>query len=392
MRIALLSTLDRDPRPGRMRPAFVPFAGARVIDRQLDLALSLGCEAVACMADGIGREVIELQHRAERAGAKFMALREPAKLSGLVTATDEILVIASGVLPDAATTERLLTKPAVIAFPADIAVPAGFERIDPEFAWSGVLLTRGNLVERLVEMEPDIDVPSVLMRLALQSGTRLVPAERKLVDENDWTIDATREGLAARELRWIEAQREPVSFNAPGIAIAERAGTRLARDIVGGRGENGPVVASGVFTLFSIAAGALSMPAVGLALVTMAALFARMGRVVERVANKGQVAAKRSPLLKLLESSLDVIFILLIYLASSEESELTRVFVPLVLLGLLRLGERHGSEVWRRTYADRILLGFLLAPAAFLGFGAQAAAVIALLVLVTRFFGPFRKD
>ncbi len=392
MRIALLSTLDRDPRPGRMRPAFVPFAGARVIDRQLDLALSLGCEAVACMADGIGREVIELQHRAERAGAKFMALREPAKLSGLVTATDEILVIASGVLPDAATTERLLTKPAVIAFPADIAVPAGFERIDPEFAWSGVLLTRGNLVERLVEMEPDIDVPSVLMRLALQSGTRLVPAERKLVDENDWTIDATREGLAARELRWIEAQREPVSFHAPGIAIAERAGTRLARDIVGGRGENGPVVASGVFTLFSIAAGAFSMPAVGLALVTMAALFARMGRVVERVANKGQVAAKRSPLLKLLESSLDVIFILLIYLASSEESELTRVFVPLVLLGLLRLGERHGSEVWRRTYADRILLGFLLAPAAFLGFGAQAAAAIALLVLVTRFFGPFRKD
>ncbi|MBX7515312.1 hypothetical protein K3179_12235 [Qipengyuania sp. GH38] len=392
MRIALLSTLDRDPRPGRIRPAFVPFAGARVIDRQLDLALSLGCEAVACMADGIGREVIQLQHRAERAGAKFMALREPAKLSGLVTATDEILVIASGVLPDAATTERLLTKPAVIAFPADIAVPAGFERIDPEFAWSGVLLTRGNLVERLVEMEPDIDVPSVLMRLALQSGTRLVPAERKLVDENDWTIDATREGLAARELRWIEAQREPVSFHAPGIAIAERAGTRLARDIVGGRGENGPVVASGVLALFSIAAGALAMPAFGLAFVTFAALFARIGRVVERVAKKGQVAAKRSPLLKFLESSLDILFILLIYLASSEESDLTRIFVPVVLMGLLRLGESHGSDVWRRTYADRILLGFLLTPATFLGFGAQAAAIIALLVLATRFFGPFRKD
>lgn len=392
MRIALLSTLDRDPKPGRTRPAFVPFAGARVIDRQLDLALSLGCEAVACMADGIGREVIELQHRAERAGAKFMALREPAKLSGLVTATDEILVIASGVLPDAQTTERLLTKPAVIAFPADIAVPAGFERIDPEFAWSGVLLTRGNLVERLVEMEPDIDVPSVLMRLALQSGTRLVPAERKLVDQNDWTIDATREGLAARELRWIEAQREPVSFNAPGIAVAERAGTRLARDVVGGRGENGPVVASGVFALSSVAAGALSMPAVGLALVTLAALFSRMGRVVERVANKGQVAAKRSPLLKFLEASLDILFILLIYLADPDESDLTRIFVPLVLMGLLRLGERHGSEVWKRTYADRILLGFFLAPAAFLGFGVQAAAVIALLVLLTRFFGPFRND
>ncbi|MXO95654.1 hypothetical protein GRI34_04365 [Erythrobacter aquimaris] len=344
------------------------------------------------MADGIGREVIELQHRAERAGAKFMALREPAKLSDLVTATDEILVIASGVLPDAQTTERLLTKPAVIAFPADIAVPAGFERIDPEFAWSGVLLTRGNLVERLVEMEPDIDVPSVLMRLALQSGTRLVPAERKLVDQNDWTIDATREGLTARELRWIEAQREPVSFHAPGIAVAERAGTRLARDVVGGRGENGPVVASGVFALSSVAAGALSMPAVGLALVTLAALFSRMGRVVERVANKGQVAAKRSPLLKFLEASLDILFILLIYLAAPDESDLTRVFVPLVLMGLLRLGERHGSEVWKRTYADRILLGFLLAPAAFFGFGAQAAAVIALLVLLTRFFGPFRND
>ncbi len=392
MRIALLSTIDRDPKPGKMRAAYVNFAGARVVERQLDLALSLGCETVACLADGISREVIELQHRAERSGEKFVTIRDHAKLSGLITAADEIVVIAPGVLPDTATVERLLVKPSVIGFPADIAVPAGFERIDAEFAWGGVLLARGNLIERLAELPADIDVPSALMRLALQAGTRLVPAERKLVDENDWTIDAPREALIVREKKWIEAQRKAVPFNAPGIAVAERVGTRLAQDVVGRRSETGPAVAGGVFGLFAIAAGAFGMPATGLGLATAAAFLARIGSVIERVARKGQVASKRGPLLKLLDYALDPIFILLIFLASPDLPDLMRIFVPLMLFGILRLGATHGSEKWRRTYADRILLGFVLVPAAFLGFAPEAAALIALMVLASRFFDSFRGD
>ena len=391
MRIALLSILDRDPAPGRTRPAFLPFAGARVVERQLDLALSLGCEAVACLADGIGREVIELQHRAEKAGARFIAVREPAKLSGLVTANDELLVIASGVLPEPAAVERLLAKPAVVAFPADIAVPLGFERIDPEFAWTGVVLTRGNLVERLTELPPDIDVPSSLMRLALQTGTQLVPAERRLLDDGDWTIDATPEELKARETRWIEAQREKIPFNAPGIAVAERAGTRLARDIVGRKSEAAPAIVSGVFAASAGFAGWLEMPALGFGFLAVSAFFARVGLVIERIASKGDTGAKRGSFVKLLQHLSDPLVIYLMYAASLQESDWVRLFVPAMLVGLLRLGEWHGNEDWRRTYADRILLGTILCAAAFFGVSAEVGAFIALLVLTSRFLAPFRQ-
>ena len=362
-----------------------------MIERQLDLALAMGCEAVACFAEGIGREVIELQHRAEKAGARFMAVNEPSKLAGLVTASDEILVIASGALPDEAAVERLLAKPAVVAFPADVAVPLGFERIDLEFAWSGVFLARGDLVERLNDLPSDIDAPSALMRIALQSGTRLLPAERRLLDEGHWTIDASAEQLKAREARWIESQRESVPFTAPGIAIGERAGTRLAKDIVGRRSEAGPAVVAMVFAGFALLAGWLGVSTAGFALVTGAALFARMAGVVDRVATKGLAGGRRRNILKILDYLIDPTFIFLIFQSAPEQSNWVRLFVPLVLFGLLRLGERHGSERWRKTYADRIVLGTLLVPAAFFGLAAEIAALLALLVIASRFVNDFRK-
>ena len=100
MRIALLSTLDRNPRTGTVRPAFANFAGAMVVERQLDLALMLGCERAVCLVDAVEREVVELQHRAESAGMKFRAIRQPSMLAGMVTADDELLVIVPGLLPD----------------------------------------------------------------------------------------------------------------------------------------------------------------------------------------------------------------------------------------------------------------------------------------------------
>lgn len=392
MRIALLSTLEREPRPGVVRPAFVSFAGARVVERQLDLALALGCERVACLVEGIGAEVLELQHRAERAGAKFVGLREASRLSGMVSAGDELLVIAPGVLPDRSTIERVLAKPAVLAFPADLAVPLGYERIDLEFAWSGILLTHGGVVERLTELPPDADAPSALMRIALQSGTRLMPIERRLIDEGEWHLDATAEALAIREKKWIAAQREAIPFTAPGIAVAERAGARLARDIVGKTAESGPLIIAGLSAVTSLSLAVVGMPAIGLGFATASALFMRIGRVIERVANQGQIKPKGHPLLKLLDFALDPIFIVLLILAAPAEMGLLRAFVPLVLFGLLRLGERHGSASWRMTYADRIMLGALLVPAAILGFSTEIAAAIALLVLLSRFFVPFRAE
>ena len=109
----------------------------------------------------------QLQHRAEAAGARFIAIREPRKLSGIVTANDELLVLAPGVLPDEDAVMRHLAKPCVLVFPADPAVQRGYERIDLHFAWAGALVVRGTAVEQLAQLPGDVDTPSALLRIAL---------------------------------------------------------------------------------------------------------------------------------------------------------------------------------------------------------------------------------
>lgn len=392
MRIALLSTLDRAPKPGTVRPAFAAFAGAMVVERQLDLAIKLGCERVACLVDAVEREVVELQGRAESAGIKFRAIRHPSRLSGMVTAEDELFVVAPGVLPDDAEVEETLTGKGVLAFPADTAVPLGYERIDLELAWGGVMLVPGRIVERLAELPGDVDVPSTLMRLSLQSGSPIRHLDRDLLSEGHWHIDAERAELDAREKRWIDAQRRKIAFRAPGLAVAERAGARLARDILGRSVESVPILAAIASVITAVGLAAFGFPAAGIAMTALAALFGHLAGVVDRVAQLSRPKTNRGLLHRLLGHAIDPVFIFLLAISAPEEFGFLRVFVPLVLFGLLRLGESYSSKKWRATYADRILLGFLLAPAAFLGFSTEMAAAIALLVLATRFFPTLRGD
>ena len=113
--------------------------------------------------------------------------------------------------------------------------------------------------------------------------------------------------------------------------------------------------------------------------------------MIERIASKGDTGAKRGSFVKLLQHLSDPLVIYLMYAASLQESDWVRLFVPAMLVGLLRLGEWHGNEDWRRTYADRILLGTILCAAAFFGVSAEVGAFIALLVLISRFLAPFRQ-
>ena len=392
MRIALLSILENDLTPGAFRPAFARYAGAMVVEHQLELALKLGCERIAVLVDSIEREVVELQARAEKAGVKFRAIREPSELAGTITADDEVLVMASGILPEDDTVEEALCSKGVLTFPADLAVPLGYERIDLELAWAGVMILPGHLVERLGDLPSDVDVPSSLMRLGLQSGVRLKALDRSVLADGQWHLNADRPALELREKQWIDAQRKEISFRAPGLAVAERAGARLARDVIGQSAQRVPMLASVLGIFSAIGAGVFGHAALGLGLLTIAVLFGHMAGVVERVAALGRPKGKGNSFLRALGHLVDPAFLFLLAAAAPTELGYMRVFIPLMLLGLLRLGERHSSPDWQATYADRISLGFLLAAATFAGFSTETAALFALVALITRFFSTFRGD
>lgn len=392
MRVALLSVLDSQADQRSQPPAFRMMAGARIVERQLDMALAAGCETIACHVSSVGREVIDLQHRAEAAGARFIAIRDAKKLSGMVTASDELLVLSSGVLPEEEAITRYLTKPAILVFPEDPAVGRGYERIDAHFAWAGAMLVRGQSVEQLAQLPDDVDAPSALLRIALQAGVKTYPLEKRLLDEHAWLKDPTADELSARERSWVAGHAQLAPFTAPGLAVAERMGTRLAKDAIGSSLPRFLAIGSAVAALGALAFAAAGWVLPGFGFATLAMLLFAMEAVVRRIASAGQVRPPVPLLAQAMAILLDPLLLMLIALASPEDTGWLRLFVPAVLLGLLHLGERLSAVRWRRSYADRLSLLAVLMPAVFFGVTQPVVAVLALAVLITLFLTSDARD
>ncbi len=392
LRVALLSILDNSVPGGGIRASFRQFAGRTILERQIDLALAAGCETVACLVDGISREVTEAQRHAEQAGIKFVAMQQTRSLSGLVTAADEILVMAAGNLPAAEPVVRSVSRPVILAFPAEDAVPRGHERIDQQFAWSGVMLLPGSIVERLAELPPDSDTVSALLRLGLQAGVKVLPLEKRLLIEGKWHWMPTVDELGEREDQWIRDHAEVAEFNAPGLAVAERVGARLARDALGTRAARVPAIGAAICGLGALGCALVGLHLPAMLLGTLMAVLSAAGETVERIAGAGQAVGRRSRTAAALDWLTDPVFIILIALASPEDTQWLRLFVPIILFALMRLGNRMRSDRWKATYRDRIAVGGLLVPCVAFGLVQPATAVLALIVLVTLFLAPHRGE
>jgi len=395
LRIAILTALADDPDHKGRKRAFRSFAGRSILSHQLDCAIDLGCESVVCLVGGLGQDVIACQHRAEAAGVRFQAIEDLRRLSGLVKADDDVFVLADGLLPAVEEAVRLLAeRPVVLTFTADPALGFGFERIDGERAWAGMLRTRGQSVERLSDLPPDAEAASALLRIALQTGIRQTPLDPALLANGDWLLRADPPTLLAREKRWIAGRVPPVSFAAPGLATAERIGSRLARDIVGTRFERIPLLAAVAAGVLAALMATLGKPLVALSLGTAMAVLLPIAGIIQRLGRVPRNRTKRFGVDTTLRAGADLLLISLIALTIPIEGPAwLRLFVPAILFGLLRLGEQltldpdaPGSSVsLRALYADRIVLLALLLPAAFFGIVQLACAVLSLLVLGSLF-------
>ena len=391
MRIAILSAIAEHPGRKGSRAAFRRFVGRSVLAHQVDIAIQLGCESIACLTGSLVPEVIACQHRAEAAGVRFQAIDGTRRLAGMVRADHEVVVIADGLLPERTPlVDALSQKACVLTFPAELAVSRGFERIDGERAWAGALRCRGDSVEKLNELPEDANVIASLLRIALQSQVRPEAIDPALVTEGRWTFDEPPADLAMREKRWIARHVQPVSFAAPGLAVAERIGLRLARDFAGGALERAPLYLAVAAGLLAGLAAAFDKPVIGLALALVMAIAAPVGSVFERLGSAGRKTKPRFSIIELVRIASDVLVVGLVAQSSEAQPGWLRLFLPMMLLGLLRFGEGHGPPRWRAAYADRILLLAILLPAAMLGPLKVFVAGLSLLTLVSLFPRPRR--
>lgn len=386
MRLAILSAIAEPiahaGASAGEHPAFRRFAGKTVLLHQIDCAAHLGCERVICLAAGLGPEMSAARAYAERAGIRFELANSILRLTGLVTADDEVILIADGVLPDrAALVGALADRPGVVAFPEEPALALGFERLDAARAWSGALRMRGAGLARLADLPADSDLASSLLRIALQSGVRVIELDAEPLADGSWQQRVERHAGAEAEQRWVTRQVQPAPFAAPGLAVAQRLALRWAHDAGGGRWRQAPHIAALLTGVLAVGAGLASWPLAGLGLLLAASVALAIAEVFDRVETLGAPPRKAGWPLPMARWFGDGLLIALLALLTAAEPGWLRVFLPLTMVAVIRLGEANARPPLRALYGDRIVLLVVLLCAAAQGWTGPVTAGIALLAL-----------
>ncbi len=248
-----------------------------MLERQVDVALALGCKRIWLFAAGQDELAIRAQQLAETSGAKFRLIQRGRQLLGGMTHQDELLVLAEGLLPaDRDMLELLESGPVILRLPSEQGLRAGFERLDRDFCWAGAMILPGRVLERLDELGEDIDPVSALVRAGRVSR----------VVERDLPVEWVRSG------RWSLAAERVPTFTA--TATPQQRPSPLARFLIDPVGKwlvNRPrlvwtsMAGGGLLTLAGLVSFAYAYPAASLVLVGLAAILFRTWGSARRQGN-----------------------------------------------------------------------------------------------------------
>ena len=377
--------------------------GATLARHQLGMALALGCERVICVAPVLDAHLVSLQHVAEARAARFHVVTGARGLISLVSAADEVIALADGLLawPDMAS-PLLDAGVGVLVQPIEAGLAAGFERIDLNHASAGAMRVPGHLVERLAEMPADCDVFSALLRAALQARTaqRMLPGE--VYESGRWSLVRSETEAHVVEQAWIRLHSLRVGIGTPTGVIARHAVRRFGPAMLHA-GSNGTVlaIAALLLALLGVVWSGFGLHAIGfLACAASWVLFttsAMLRRIERDSLYLRPIAIDRK---KVLGWVMDAILAAQMAATISPvpgQLWVGRLFAPVMLLGLARLLPRvaagavpvNGSENraasrsggWAGWLGDRAVLALVLAGAAFVGVAGPAAVVLALAYL-----------
>ena len=385
MRVAILSAIHPGGEgSGAATRGLLTVAGRSVAALQLDLALRLGCERIVCLAEGLDEGVLPLLHRAEQGGATFHALSSARSLSGLVRAQDELFLFAEGVVPDPLVVGELLgERSGIVALPAEPGIEAGFERIDRDHAWAGVARLPGSAVERLVEMPFEVDAVPALLRVGLQTGTRIVPLTPSLVSDRRWALLRDEQQARAFEAAWLNQRVTLSSFAAPVHALADRAAMVLAPGVLAQRGKAALPIAGGILGLGgALAAAWWKLPPLAFGAAALGAFLLRMGETVSAFLSEGRRSGIVARVTRVLPGlAVDATILALVGMLAPVGELAGWLFGGLALLLALRIAERSQVESLARAASDRGTLALVLALCAALDQTLPGIQILVLAVL-----------
>lgn len=370
--------------------AFLRIGGLTVARQQLALALALQCDRIVCIAPALTNPIVELQHLAERAGAQFHVIPGARPLVGLVTATDELIVLADGLFASTAEACDLLSDgQSVLVQPIELGLAAGFERIDLNHAAAGAMRLPGRLVERLADLPADCDAVSSLQRIALQAGVRQRALPAPGQDGLFWTLVRSDDEAHAIEPLWIRQRTRDAAPLGPARALALLAVRGLGPALLhAGSGANAVLIGAMAAVLLALGAGWSGYVATGLGLCALGWLLRESAALLVRIERDEIAPRKVIDGLGAYAWLIDAVLVVLLAWAADAPGNhpfLERLFPPFMLIALLRVVSNLPTGRWSGWLTDRSLVALMLMGTMLAGvmgdathLGAVAAAVAAI--------------
>lgn len=366
--------------------AFLRVGGISLARHQLGLVLALGCERIVCIARGLGSELVELQHVAEDNGARFHVVSGPRGLVGLITANDELIVLADGLLaePEKAVAQ-IEHGPGVLVQPIELGQPAGFERIDLNHSAAGAMRLPGSLVERLAELPADCDTVSSLQRIAFQTGVaqRMLPSG--LREGGAWRLLRDEGEAHLAEGEWF---RQHTGIT-PASSISEVAARAAVRSIGpalmhSGSGGNAVGILALVAALLALGAGWFQFSATALFLCVVADVARRAASLLLRI-ERNSLNLRRSFLPRQLVFGwgLDIVLVLILSWSqpfAPDGGLFAHAFPAIMLVTMLRLIPQLLHTRWVHWLEDRGLFALVLGLVIIAAGGMPSSLVAALAV------------
>lgn len=378
LRVALLSMLEPAAEGSTLPRAFLRIGGMTLARQQLGLALALGCERIICIARALTPELVEVQHAAERAGARFHLVPGPRGVVGLVTAADDVIVLGDGLFASTAAAAGLLEQgPGVLVQPIETGLAAGFERVDINHAGAAALRLPGRLIERLAELPHDCDAVSALQRIALQAGVPQRAVPQPAGNGSFWTLVRSEAEAHALEPQWIRqrtAADQPLSLGRLiGHSLVRSLGPALLH---AGSGPGAIAIGALALGLLALGAGWLGYPAVGLALAGLAWITQDSAATLSRIESDGAIApAAESPWQLGFGWLLDAAIVVLAGWGSAlrpGQEDFERLFPAVIFVALLRLVPKALARRWTAWLEDRAVICAALVVAVASGYGSAA--------------------
>ncbi|WP_228243815.1 hypothetical protein [Porphyrobacter sp. GA68] len=389
MKIALLTAEPLHAADSPVVRGAHSLAGRTILQHQVALAIADGCERIICLSEQPPGELPALRDLCAAAGVHLRVVSQARHLPAFVSSGDLLLVFAGGVVCDS---DLLATAPAsgpiVLALPADSALPLGFERIDADRAWAGVLVGRGQIVQELLHLPEDIDPASSLLRLTLMNGAPVVNLQAGVLRDGRITLVRNAEHLAQIEADRIDNLAANVSFAAPIQAIIERVTVKLAPRLLAS--SNWPVAlpaTSLALMAVALSLGWQNLTAAALLVLAVSGALNVAARTLARVSGLELYNASRRRLwsaLRIGNAAALIIIVAAAFLPSVPGA--FAWFTAAALGGTMELGRHRLPANLASAAGDQVLLTTILLLGHMLGFLAPVAMLITVTIIVLLLF------